>query len=205
MVEGIIPLFDVVGTIGFLVAAVIGVRNYRETDIERTFWGIFTLVAAGGFLWVGLVSIEWFGIEGETMDALSTSLQAVVVGVFSAGSIGTLAIVQDLKDSRADVREQRREAEQAREEAETISEQNSSEMANVSAAAGEQTSSLTQIADSIQAVSRQADELRGLLEEFRLGHEEPPAGGSDPAAHTGAEGTAAPDGGDFEFEERNDP
>jgi len=36
-VEAILPLLDAIGTLGFPVAAAIGVRNYRDTDIERTF------------------------------------------------------------------------------------------------------------------------------------------------------------------------
>lgn len=108
-------------TLGFVVAVGIGVQNYRDTDLERTFWATFVLVAGTGALWMGLVTVEWLGIQGALVDSLSTSLQAIVVGVFAIGSIGTMAVVQDLKDSQRETERQRIEAEQAREEAEQLS------------------------------------------------------------------------------------
>jgi methyl-accepting chemotaxis protein len=47
-------------------------------------------------------------------------------------------------------------------------EQVSGESGNVSAAAEEQTSSLTQVAQNTQTLANQADELQGLLSEFRI-------------------------------------
>ena len=118
VLAGLIPVVDAIATLGFLVAAVVGAANYRDTDLEQTFWAVFVGVSAAGFLWMSLVTVEWLGIQGAVMDSLSTSLQSIVIGVFSIGAIGTMAVVQDLKRSQAETERRRREVEQAREEAE---------------------------------------------------------------------------------------
>lgn len=107
VLETIIPVIDLISTLGFLAATAIAVQNYRDTELERTFWASFALVSFAGCLWMGLVTVEWLGISGELMDTLSTSLQAIVIGVFSIGTIGTLAVVDDLKQSQTEMRKRR--------------------------------------------------------------------------------------------------
>jgi len=123
VLESVIPFVDLVATAGFFVGAGYGYLNYRDTDMERTFWATFVLVAVSGGIWMGMVSVEWFGISGALMDTLSTSLQAIVVGVFAIGLIGTFAVVQDLKSSQAETVQQRRAAEKQRQEAERAQEE----------------------------------------------------------------------------------
>lgn len=119
VLEAFIPLFDFVGMVGFLVALGIGVRGYRDSDFERLFWLAFSFASGLGAVWLGLVTLEWLGIQSVLLDVLSTSLQAVVVGVFAVGSLGTLAMVEDLKASHSETERRRREAETARTRAET--------------------------------------------------------------------------------------
>ena len=64
---------------------------------------------------------------------------------------------------------------------------------NVSAAAEEQTSSLTQGAQSAQTLTEQADSLRNRLDMFRVGIEQT-ADGRHPATGSRQQGAAA-DGG----------
>jgi methyl-accepting chemotaxis protein len=70
-------------------------------------------------------------------------------------------------------------------------EQVSGESGNVSAAAEEQTSSLTQVAQNTQTLADQADELQGLLSEFRIRDTATASPGHTP--NTGP--TASTDGG----------
>lgn len=118
MAATLIPLFDFIGMIGFLVAFGVGLHQYREAAFEQIFWLAFVFVAALGVLWLGLVTLEWLGIQSTLLDVFSTSLQAVVIGVFAIGSIGTLALVEDLKASHSKTKQERQKAEQARAHAE---------------------------------------------------------------------------------------
>jgi len=102
----IVPLFDLVGTVGFLIAVALGIQNYRTTDIERPFWLVFTFTAGLGGLWLALVTVEWVGINSALMDLFTTSLQAVVIGLFAFAVVGTFSIVQDLKASRLETIQQ---------------------------------------------------------------------------------------------------
>src|SRR6056297_1287211 len=110
MALSVFAFIDLLATLAFLVAAGIGVKNYQDTDLEQTFWATFVLVSIAGFTWMSLVTAEWAGISGALMDALSTSLESIVIGVYSIGSIGTFAVVQDLKESQAKTVKQSREA-----------------------------------------------------------------------------------------------
>jgi signal transduction histidine kinase len=105
--SGIIAAFDLVGTIGFLVAFAIGLRNYRETDVERPVWLAFSFTAGLGAAWMALTTVEWFGINSALMDLFNTALQAVVIGLFAVGVVGTFAVIGDLKRSRAELRRER--------------------------------------------------------------------------------------------------
>ena len=97
--ETFIVLSDVIGTIGFLIATAIGIQNYRLTDVERPFWLAFSVTAALGAIWLALVTAEWLGFSSELLNSISTSLQAVVIGLFTIGVIGTYTLVRDLKRS----------------------------------------------------------------------------------------------------------
>jgi len=97
-----IAAFDAVGTIGFLYAAGIGIQNYRNEEVERLFWLAFAFTAGGGGVWMALLTIEWIGISSALMDQFTTALQAVVIGLFAVGVIGTNLVVRDLKQSRSE-------------------------------------------------------------------------------------------------------
>ena len=116
--EAVIPVFDLIGMVGFLVAVIIGIRNYRTTEFEKIFWFAFIFAAALGAVWLGLVTLEWLGIRSVLLDLFSTSLQAVVIGVFAIGTIGTRAIVEDLKASRSEIVRQHQKTKAARSKAE---------------------------------------------------------------------------------------
>lgn len=98
--DAVIPVFDAIGTIGFLFAVGIGIRNYQRRTIERPFWLAFTLTAAMGSLWLALVTLEWLGVSSQLLDLFSTSLQAVIIGMFAVGVIGSYVIVEELKGAR---------------------------------------------------------------------------------------------------------
>lgn len=98
--ETLIPLFDLVGTAGFLAALVLGVQNYRETDLFRPFWLAFSVTAALGAVWLGLVTLEWLNLSSDLLDVFSTSLQAVVIGLYAIGVIGLYTVVVDLERTR---------------------------------------------------------------------------------------------------------
>jgi methyl-accepting chemotaxis protein len=139
----LIPIVDALATIGFLAAAGIGIANYRDTDLEQTFWAVFVGVSVTGAIWMGLVTVEWVGIQGALMDSLSTSLQSIVIGVFSIGAVGTMAVVQDLKRSGAETERQRRDANRARQEAE-----------HARATAEEERTKAEELSDHLQAKAR---------------------------------------------------
>ncbi|WP_380676267.1 sensor histidine kinase [Salinigranum sp. GCM10025319] len=105
--SGFVAAFDLVGTIGFLVAFGIGLRNYRETDVERPVWLAFTFTAGLGVAWMALTTVEWLGVSSALMDLFNTALQAVVIGLFAVGVVGTFAVIGDLKRSRAELRRER--------------------------------------------------------------------------------------------------
>lgn len=115
--DGSIFVFDVIGTAGFLVAAVLGLLNLRDSDVARMFWVTFVFVAALGSLWLGLVAVEWLGIESQLMDVFSTSLQAVVIAVFAIGAVGARATVEDLERTHARIELEKENAIIARQEA----------------------------------------------------------------------------------------
>lgn len=117
-IDTLIPLADAIGASGFLVAAYIGVRNYRDTHAERVFWMMFTFTSLLGALWLSLVALEWMNVTPEVLDVLSTSLQAVVIGLFAVGTVGARSLVEDLKASNEQAKRRRGEAIDAHEEAE---------------------------------------------------------------------------------------
>lgn len=101
--HALIPFYDLVGALGFLVAAWYGLANYRNSDVERPFWFVFTLTSVNGALWLGLVSAEWFGFRSVLLDQFSTSLQAVVIGLYALGVVGAHVIVGELGRSQFEV------------------------------------------------------------------------------------------------------
>ena len=117
--EAVIPVFDLIGMLGFLIAMVIAVQNYRSAEFEQVFWLGYVLTATLGALWLGLVALEWLGIQRVLLDVFSTSLQAVVIGVFAIGAIGSRAIVEDLKASHVETVRQHHETKVARNRAES--------------------------------------------------------------------------------------
>ena len=82
------------------------------------------------------------------------------------------------------------------EEVEAISEQTSTEASNASAAAEEQTSSLTEVTRRVEELNGRASRLQDLLDEFTLEGSAGQAGGP-PSAPAGSDGpaTATTDGG----------
>ncbi len=109
----------------YAATVVLGVKTYREAELDSGFWANFSFAAALGFLWTGVVFLEWIGIAGAIMDALGTSLLAVLIGVTAIASTGTIATVEDLKTAtktaasrRAEAEEQRETAEEQRQQAE---------------------------------------------------------------------------------------
>lgn len=98
--EAVIPLFDFAGMIGFFLALGMSIQNYRRRDVERPFWLAMSLTAALGCAWLLLATLEWRGISSALLDQFSTTLQAVVIGLYAVGVIGTYAIAQELKRSR---------------------------------------------------------------------------------------------------------
>ncbi len=98
--ESIIPVFDAVGALGFAVAAWLGVRSYGEADVERPYWLAFSVTSGLGALWLALVTLEWLGFSGALMDEFSTSLQAVVVGLYAVAVVGSHGAVQNLAETR---------------------------------------------------------------------------------------------------------
>lgn len=113
-----IALFDLVGMAGFLLAAAIGLANYRTATFERPFWLVFAFTSTLGAVWLALVALEWSAVQSSLLDQFSTTLQAVVIGLFAVGVVGTLAIVQPLREAHDRAERQRRAAEAARETAE---------------------------------------------------------------------------------------
>lgn len=95
-----IALFDVVGAFGFLCATVFGAVNWHRGDVDRPFWLAFTVTAGLGSLWLSFVAIEWLQFSPTVMDRFSTSLQAVIIGMFSLSVIGTYPLVDALEQSR---------------------------------------------------------------------------------------------------------
>ena len=118
---GVIAVFDFLAVVAYLGAAVVGLLNYRDTDTESGFWANFTFASLLGLLWVGVVFAEQFGIAGEVLDVASVSLLTATVSVFAVGATGTLAVVEDMKDARADVEAARQESDASRREAEELS------------------------------------------------------------------------------------
>ena len=98
--ETLIPLYDAIGALGFLAAMGLGIRNYRRGGVERPFWLAFVATAGLGALWLTLVSVEWLGYSSQLLDEFSTSLQAVVIGLYAVGVLGTGVVVTDLRQSR---------------------------------------------------------------------------------------------------------
>lgn len=117
-IDSLIPAADIIGAGGFLTAAYLGLLNYRDTHAERVFWLVFVFTSLLGALWLSLVALEWLNVTPELLDALSTSLQAVVIGLFAVGTIGARSLVEDLKASNRRAAKQRMEAIDAREQAE---------------------------------------------------------------------------------------
>lgn len=118
VLEWLIPLADAIGAAGFLVASYLGFRNMRGAHVAGSFWLAFTLTAVLGSLWLTLVAVEWLAVAPTLLDALSASIQAVVIGVFAVGTIGTRTIVDELLQATTTATRQREQAERAREELE---------------------------------------------------------------------------------------
>ena len=113
-----VALFDILGMVGFLLAAAVGLANYRDADFERPVWLVFVFTSVLGAVWLGLVALEWSNVQSALIDQFSTTLQAVVIGLFAVGVVGTLAIVQPLRATHERADRQRRAAEHARADAE---------------------------------------------------------------------------------------
>jgi methyl-accepting chemotaxis protein len=116
MVEATV-FFDLVATVAFAGATVLGARNYRDTDLESGFWINFTFGAALGMLWTSAVLLEWLGVSPTMMDALSVMLLGTTVGVYAVGSTGTMAVVDDMEEATAEAETARQEAVELQEEA----------------------------------------------------------------------------------------
>lgn len=117
-INSIIPIFDFVGALGFFVAFILGVQNYYRSDVDRIFWLAFSFTSGLGTIWLVLVGVEWLGFYSVILDIFSTSLQAVVIGLFAIGTTVTLVIVDDLKASLSELERQRDNARIARAQAE---------------------------------------------------------------------------------------
>lgn len=101
--EFLIPLFNFIGMIGFLLATGIGAVNFLRSDIEQPFWLAFVITASLGALWLGVVTIEWLGISSDVMDQFSSSLRGVIIGLYAFGVIGTFVFVGELSQSQREV------------------------------------------------------------------------------------------------------
>ena len=58
-----IILADFIAVTAYAATVVLGVKTYRETELDSGFWANFSFAAALGFLWTGVVFLEWIGIH----------------------------------------------------------------------------------------------------------------------------------------------
>ena len=100
--EAVVSLLDFGATVGFLVAVGIGLQQTRDQGIDQLFWLVFIFTTGLASVWMALSTIEWIGIQSTVMDLFTNTLQAVVIGSFGVGVIGTHVVVQNLKQSRAE-------------------------------------------------------------------------------------------------------
>ncbi|MDS0297149.1 methyl-accepting chemotaxis protein [Halogeometricum sp. S1BR25-6] len=153
-------VFDVVGTVAYLGAAVVAFRTYRRADAEAGFWLNFGLAALLGFFWAGVVSAEHLGIGGEVFDIISVSLLTATIAVFAVGATGTYAVVEDMKCSRASEAESRAAAESLTESLESGAVEFDRVMD--AAAAGDLTVRMSRDGES-DAMARVAESFNGMM------------------------------------------
>lgn len=100
MSNSLIAVFDAIGAAAFLAAACVGAYNYRNSDLERSYWLAFSVTSMLGSIWLALVALEWLSFSGALLDEFSTSLQAVVIGLYAFAVVGIYGAVHDLRRLR---------------------------------------------------------------------------------------------------------
>lgn len=82
MVE-LVAIFDILGTVGFLIAFFFALANYKKTKNLSSYWLVFSIATFIGFVWAGSVSLEWLGFYTEIIDEAQQALIASVVTAFA--------------------------------------------------------------------------------------------------------------------------
>jgi diketogulonate reductase-like aldo/keto reductase len=94
VVEAVLPLVDAVATLGFVAAAGIGVRNYRDTDLERTFDAAPTDMSPR--------LREAVHDAGDGLQSALTFAQGAGLSVFTSASLAQGDLVREIPASVAD-------------------------------------------------------------------------------------------------------
>ncbi|MFC7130826.1 methyl-accepting chemotaxis protein [Haloferax chudinovii] len=102
-------LFDAIGALGFIGAAVLAWLNYRDTEAEASFWLTYAFASVLAILWMVSLTMEKLGIYTEIFNLVTSPLMTATVAVFAIGGTATLAIVADMKELVDDADERRRE------------------------------------------------------------------------------------------------
>jgi methyl-accepting chemotaxis protein len=110
---------DLVGLLAYLATIGVSYRAYRRTELESKFWTNVGFLGGVGFLWTGVVFLEWSTGASAFYDAFSNAMLAVSLGVLAVGAVGGVNSVEELTRATRRAERERLEAETARDDAET--------------------------------------------------------------------------------------
>ncbi len=85
----LITLFDFIGTLGFLGACVIAVRNYTLTKHANAYWLVFAVASFIGMVWAGSVTLEWLNVAPAVLDDVQQSIAAASITGFAIAALLT--------------------------------------------------------------------------------------------------------------------